>query len=68
MSVAQAATTVAEPVARPRPRTRKQATRRRARGGILWIAVGGILLTPGNGPVQIQNGNLTSSATAAGVL
>ena len=37
---------VAEPIPRPRPRTR---TRRRvkrvsARGGILWIAVGGILL------------------------
>jgi cell division protein FtsL len=35
---------VAEPLARPRPRTRTRAKRRSARGGILWIAVGGILL------------------------
>jgi cell division protein FtsL len=40
-SHAQAAT-VAEPVARPRPRQR--ARTRHARGGIVWIAVGGILL------------------------
>jgi cell division protein FtsL len=44
VSQAQAATTIAEPVARPRPRTRTRAKRARARGGILWIAVGGILL------------------------
>ncbi len=34
---------VAEPLARPRPR-RKARTRARARGGILWIALSGILL------------------------
>ena len=34
---------VAEPVVRPRPRTRKKA-QPKARGGILWIAVSGILL------------------------
>jgi cell division protein FtsL len=34
---------VTQPLARPRPRVRARA-RRRARGGILWIAVGGILL------------------------
>jgi cell division protein FtsL len=39
---AQAAT-IAEPVARPRPRPRKR-TQARTRGGILWIAVSGILL------------------------
>lgn len=34
------------PAARPRPRpTRRSRTRARARGGILWIAVSGILLT-----------------------
>lgn len=38
------AAVVAEPLARPRPRTRKRAKRASARGGILWIAVGGILL------------------------
>jgi cell division protein FtsL len=38
------AATVAEPAARPRPRRRTRAHRARARGGILWIAVGGILL------------------------
>ena len=43
LSHAQAAT-VAAPAARPRPRTRKRAKRASARGGILWIAVGGILL------------------------
>jgi cell division protein FtsL len=41
VSHAQAAT-VAQPVPRPRPRRRARA--RPARGGILWIAVGGILL------------------------
>ena len=42
---------VAEPVRRPgtrtaprRPRTRAKAHQRRARGGILWIAISGILL------------------------
>jgi cell division protein FtsL len=34
---------VAEPLARPRSRTRKR-RRAHARGGILWIAVSGILL------------------------
>jgi cell division protein FtsL len=34
---------VTQPLARPRSGTRSR-TRRRARGGILWIAVGGILL------------------------
>lgn len=45
LSHAQAAT-VAEPLARPRPRprTRKRVRRAGARGGILWIAIGGILL------------------------
>jgi hypothetical protein len=45
LSHAQAA--VAEPVARPKPRTRARAGKKsssRARGGILWIAVSGILL------------------------
>jgi hypothetical protein len=37
------ASTIAEPVARPRPRSRKRA-QARTRGGILWIAVSGILL------------------------
>ena len=41
VSHAQAAT-VAQPVARPRPRRRPRT--RPTRGGILWIAVGGILL------------------------
>jgi cell division protein FtsL len=31
-------------VARPKPRTRVRVRHSRARGGILWIAVGGILL------------------------
>jgi cell division protein FtsL len=35
---------IAEPVARPRPRRRSRAKQARARGGILWIAIGGILL------------------------
>ena len=42
VSHAQAAT-VAEPVARPRQRSRRR-SKARARGGILWIAIGGILL------------------------
>jgi cell division protein FtsL len=43
-SVAQSqAATIAEPVARPRPRSRKRA-QAKTRGGILWIAVSGILL------------------------
>ena len=37
------AATVAEPVARPRRRARRR-SKARARGGILWIAIGGILL------------------------
>ena len=36
---------VTQPLARPRPRGRSHARRARARGGILWIAIGGILLT-----------------------
>ena len=36
---------VTQPLARPRPRTRSRARRAHARGGILWIAIGGILLT-----------------------
>jgi len=36
---------VAEPIAAPRPRARRKARpRARARGGILWIAISGILL------------------------
>lgn len=36
---------VAEPIAAPRPRARRKAKARpRARGGILWIAISGILL------------------------
>jgi cell division protein FtsL len=43
LSHAQAA--VAEPVTRPRPRTRsRKKSQSRARGGILWIAISGILL------------------------
>ena len=38
------AATVSEPAARPRPRAGRRSSRARARGGILWIAVGGILL------------------------
>jgi len=37
------AATVAEPVARPRRRSQRR-SKARARGGILWIAIGGILL------------------------
>jgi hypothetical protein len=47
-SLSHAQATVAEPVVRPRPRPRAGARTRkaqaRARGGILWIAVSGILL------------------------
>lgn len=43
LSHAQAAT-VAEPAAPPRPRTRARRRHGHARGGILWITVGGILL------------------------
>jgi uncharacterized protein HemX len=50
-SLSHAQSSIAEPVVRPRPRTKpKTATRTRkrsqtrARGGILWIAVSGILL------------------------
>ena len=39
-----AAATVAEPAVRPRSRPRRRASKARARGGILWIAIGGILL------------------------
>src|SRR5947207_12906629 len=35
---------VTQPLARPRPRTRSRVRKARARGGILWIAIGGILL------------------------
>jgi cell division protein FtsL len=41
------ASTIAEPVARPRPRSKTRARKRaqaRTRGGIVWIAVSGILL------------------------
>ncbi|HEX4525557.1 MAG TPA: hypothetical protein VH108_02335 [Gaiellaceae bacterium] len=41
------ASTIVEPVARPRPPSRPRAEQRaraRTRGGILWIAVSGILL------------------------
>ena len=41
--MSHAQTAVAEPVARPRPRARKK-SQARARGGILWIVVSGILL------------------------
>jgi cell division protein FtsL len=52
-SLSHAQSTVAEPVVRPRPRTKprskprsktRKRTQTRARGGILWIAVSGILL------------------------
>jgi cell division protein FtsL len=48
-SLSHAQSTIAEPVVRPRPRTKprvktRKRTRTRARGGILWIAVSGILL------------------------
>lgn len=41
-SLSQSQAAYTEPVARPR--TRKKAKRASARGGILWIVVGGILL------------------------
>jgi cell division protein FtsL len=48
-SLSHAQSTIAEPVVRPRPRTKprpktRKRTQTRARGGILWIAVSGILL------------------------
>jgi cell division protein FtsL len=48
-SLSHAQSSIAEPVVRPRPRTKPRAktrkrTHARARGGILWIAVSGILL------------------------
>ena len=45
-SLSHAHSTVAEPVVRPRRRTgaRARRTQARARGGILWIAISGILL------------------------
>jgi cell division protein FtsL len=44
-SATAARAAVAEPVARPRPPQRRSRTRARARGGIVWIAISGILLT-----------------------
>jgi len=35
---------VTQPLARPRVAARRRARKARARGGILWIAIGGILL------------------------
>jgi len=43
-SLSHAESSVAVPTTRPRPRTRKRVKRASARGGILWIVVGGILL------------------------
>jgi len=48
-SLSHAQSAIAEPVVRPRPRAKPQVKARkrsqaRARGGILWIAVSGILL------------------------
>jgi cell division protein FtsL len=50
-SLSHAQSTIAEPVVRPRPRTKpktrtktRKRTQARARGGILWIVVSGILL------------------------
>jgi cell division protein FtsL len=48
-SLSHAQSTIVEPVVRPRPRTKpktktRKRTQARARGGILWIAVSGILL------------------------
>jgi cell division protein FtsL len=52
-SLSHAQSSIAEPVVRPRPRPRtkpktgtkpRKRTQARARGGILWIAVSGILL------------------------
>jgi hypothetical protein len=42
-SLSHAQTAVTDPVARPRTRSRKK-SHSRARGGIVWIAVSGILL------------------------
>jgi cell division protein FtsL len=49
-SLSHAQSSIVEPVVRPRPRPNTKTRRRkrahaRARGGILWIAVSGILLT-----------------------
>jgi cell division protein FtsL len=43
-NLTHAQTAVAVPRTRPRPKARAGARRARARGGILWIAIGGILL------------------------
>ena len=48
-SLSHAQSSIAEPVVRPRPRTKptprtRKRTQARARGGILWIALSGILL------------------------
>jgi cell division protein FtsL len=44
-SLSHAQSAIAEPVVRPRPRTKvRKRPHARARGGILWIAVSGILL------------------------
>jgi cell division protein FtsL len=48
-SLSHAQSTIVEPVVRPRPRTKPRTkthkrAKARARGGILWIAVSGILL------------------------
>ena len=46
-SLSHAQASIAEPVVRPRPRARtktRKRTQARARGGILWIAMSGILL------------------------
>ena len=50
-SLSHAQSTIAEPVVRPRPRTKprtstktRKRSQTRARGGILWIAMSGILL------------------------
>ena len=48
-SLSHAQSAIVDPVVRPRPRTKPQGrtrkrTQARARGGILWIAVSGILL------------------------
>ena len=44
VSHAQPAAAAVEPAVRPRVRSRRRARQARARGGILWIAFGGILL------------------------
>jgi cell division protein FtsL len=44
-SLSHAQSAIVEPVVRPRPRTKpRKRTQARARGGILWIVVSGILL------------------------